>query len=366
MAQFMPTGAPKDPKAAWALPGFDQDAFDASPAGRNVRAMQEIHRGVPEGGMHPEIVEYWARLGVRKELFDEGTDGEYAVFTPIGMDPERQYPLVYVSHGGGEPIARAETSGFAALVQREQFIAVYPWNGGKSNDAVETEFPRILAALEDAGAPVDPERIYAVGFSAGSDATGVLACAYPDVIAAVSPSPGGNLFAKGRWYESADSYRRNRGSRMPLISVAGTLDGGDRYPLEQPEHVANFDVWMEHIVGVPGYEPVGFDRSVALRGATDPSVAAFGFPFARTFQHRLEGVEWLFGDFVDERGTALARFVTGVGLPHAQTASQAPLIWDFVKHFSRNRTTGESIYAPVVVEAVDTVLAAAPQPTTAS
>jgi len=68
----------------------------------------------------------------------------------------------------------------------------------------------------------------------------------------------------------------------------------------------------------------------------------------------MEDVEWLFGDFVDEQGRAIARFVTGVGLPHAQTASKAPICWDFLKHFSRDQATGASLYSSVVVNSVDT------------
>ncbi len=353
MPQYMPTGAPAGGTAfAWALPGFDSEAFDASQAGRNVARMQEIYRQHPDEELHPDVLAHWERRGVRKELFDADTDGRYSVFTPLDLDPSESYALVYVSHGGLQPINLCETNGFPELAGSQRFIAVCPWNLGPSNDGVESEFPRILDAVVSRY-PVDESRIYAVGYSAGSDATGVLACAYPDVLAAVSPDPGGNLFAKGRWYTDPQSYARNLPFRLPMICVGGTMDGGDRYPLSGPEQLANFNIWMKHIAKVAGYEPITPRESEALvRRSDDPARRAFGFDFHRSFTATMEEVEWLFGDFLGDDGATVARFVTGLGLPHAQTAYHAPIIWDFLRHFSRNPTTGASVYAPVALDGV--------------
>ena len=354
MAQYMPTGAPKGGASfAWALPGFDQAEFDASLAGRNAARMQALYSRYADDEMHPDVVAYWRTAGLRKELFDEDTDGKYSVFTPLDLEGDRLLPLVYVSHGGMEPINKTETNGFPLLAGRHGFICVCPWNGGPSNDAVESEFSRILQQLLDRGYPIDLQRIYAVGYSAGSDATGVLACAYPDILAAVSPDPGGNLFAKGRWYADPESYRKNLAQRLPMIAVGGTMDGGDRYPLTEPHHLENFDIWMRDIVHVPNRSSLSLAESRRLVEASDdPTKRAFGFDFDRTFSARLEDREWLFGDYVDEAGTAIARFATGVGLPHAQTAVHAPIIWDFIRHFARDRETGNSVYTPVVVDEV--------------
>lgn len=353
MAQYMPTGAPAGGSTfAWAVPGFDQAEFDSSIAGRNIARMQEIYYRYPDDELHPEVLAHWERQGVRKELFDADTDGKYSVFSPLELDDSSRYAVLYLSHGGQQPINLCETNGFPALVGGQKFICICPWNLGPSNDGVETEFPRILDAVSR-NYPIDESRIYAAGYSAGSDATGVLACAYPDILAAVSPDPGGNLFAKGRWYTDPDSYARNQPFRLPLICVGGTMDGGDRYPLTEPEHLANFNIWMKHIAKVAGYEPITMAESRALvEGSEDAVKRAFGFDFHRSFSAAMEGLDWLFGDFLGTDGVPVARFVTGVGLPHAQTAYHAPIIWDFLRHFSRNRETGASQYSPVALDGV--------------
>ncbi|MFT4083761.1 MAG: hypothetical protein QM638_14360 [Nocardioides sp.] len=364
MRQYMPTGAPPSgAKVAWARPGFDQASYDASRAGRNAHAMHELYRRFPDDELNPEVFAHWASYGVRKEMFEAGTEHRYAVYTPTDMDPTQRYALVYVSHGGREPINKTETSGFPALVGSQKFICVLPNNLGESNEGVEEEFPRILGELVRAGYPIDHGRIYAAGYSAGSDATGVLACVYPGVLAAVSPSPGGNLYAKGRWYADPTSYARNAPYQLPLISVAGTMDGGDRYPLEESEHLANFGIWMEHIAKVADFTAPSLAESQELvTSSPDAAKRAFGFDFHRTFSTELEEVEWLVGDFLGPAGHVAARFVTGVGLPHAQTGYHVPLIWDFIKHYSRDLTTGESIYSPVVIDGIRSAAAASQQP----
>jgi hypothetical protein len=352
MTQHMPTGAPEGgTKSAWARPGFDQQAFDASRVGRAIAQMKDIYNRHPDDGMHPEVLRHWASRGVRKELFDANTDGRYSVFTPLDFDSAQRYPLVYASHGGLEPINRAETNGWAELSGREHVIVVYPWNGGPSNDLVQSEFVRILDALLAKGYPVDLGRVYAVGYSAGSDATGVLACVYPDWLAGVSPSPGGNLFAKGRWYADPESYAKNEPFRLPVVCVAGTMDGGDVYPLATQEHLDNFSIWMTCVAKVRDFEPLTLACSRALvKAGDDLAKRVFGFPFHRTFRFEREGLEWVGGDFFGADETVVARFVAGVGLPHAETATHSALVWDFLRHFSRDQETGASRYAPVALD----------------
>jgi hypothetical protein len=357
MAIYMPKGGPKgDKKFTWALPGFSQEAFDASEAGRNIARMQEIYKTHPDDEMHSDVIGYWRDHGVKKELYDadiDGGEGKYSVFTPLDMDPQKRYALVYDSHGGKSPINRHETGGFPMLAGSDKIIVVCPWNCGPSNDEVQTEFPRIINEVLKKGYPVDESRIYAAGYSAGSDATGVLACAWPEMIAAVSPNPGGNLFAKGRWYTDESYYEKNLNLRMPLICVGGTMDGGDRYPFSEEESYTNFNIWMEIIVKVPGYEKMTLAKSKELvEHSTDPAKKTFGFDFHSTFVTHMEGIDWFGGDYYGEGRYPVARFITGNGLPHAQTKYQSPVIWDFLKHFSRDRKTGDSKYTPVVIDGI--------------
>jgi hypothetical protein len=149
------------------------------------------------------------------------------------------------------------------------------------------------------------------------------------------------------------SYQKNQAITMPLICVGGTMDGGDRYPFSEEVHFTNFNIWMEHIVKVSGYEKMSLAISRELAAKSqDPTKKAFGLNFQHTFVTHIEGIDWFGGDYYAEGGYAVARFITGNGLPHAQTKYHASIIWDFLKHFSRDRKTGNSIYTPVVIDGI--------------
>lgn len=356
MSIYIPKGPPKEGQAStWASSDFDQAAFDQTEAGRNVLKMRQLFKNYPDDEMHPDVLKYWEEHGVRKELFDADVDdgiGKYAVFTPLDMDSSKRYALVYDSHGGMLPINGHECAGFPMLAAAAKYICVLPNNRGPSNDGVQFEFPRILNELVRKGYPIDQSRVYAVGYSSGSDATGVLACGWPELIAAISPDPGGNLFAKGKWYAHPEFYAKNLDLALPIICVGGTMDGGDKYPFTAPHHFENFNIWMQTIVKVANYTPLTLEQSRAIQAGADRARQIFGFDFHRTFTAHMEGIDWHCGDFLDADCVTRARFISGEGLPHVQTGYHAAIVWDFVKHFSRDTSTGASIYSPLVIDGI--------------
>jgi poly(3-hydroxybutyrate) depolymerase len=318
-------------------------------SGAYIGKMKAIAKQYPDEEMAEGVLAYWRENGVKKELYDADGDGKYSVFTPLDMEPGKTYALVYCNHAGMTPINQYETCGFPMLAGREKFICVCPWNGGPSNDNVVTEFPRILRQMEEQGYPVDFQRIYVTGFSAGSDATGALATAYPERIAAISPDPGANMFLKGKWCENPSSYEKNLPLAMPLICMGGTMDGGDRYPLDTEQGIRNFNLWMRDIVKADAFEEMTEEKARELsEGCTDRCKKIFGINFQRTYSFRQEGREWYVGEY-DRQGIVCARFICGEGVPHTQTRYHAAILWDFLKHFRRDTATGESIYDPIVV-----------------
>ena len=103
-----------DPEEENELP-YDEKAFACTQIGREIAKNQKIFQLYGDDPMNPELVRYWAERGLKKELFDQERDeGKYAysVFTPLSMDPQKKYAVIYVSHGGGVTIELAETYGF--------------------------------------------------------------------------------------------------------------------------------------------------------------------------------------------------------------------------------------------------------------
>jgi polyhydroxybutyrate depolymerase len=123
---------------------------------------------------------------------------------PVGYRPDHLYPLVLNFHGHGS-IAREQEwmTGFSALADHVGFIVVYPqgavppggtfgWASGgpKRPDTNDVLFVSDLLNHLQSQLCVDPDRIYATGFSNGGGFTAVLACRMASRIASFASVAG--------------------------------------------------------------------------------------------------------------------------------------------------------------------------------
>ncbi len=356
-----------DPEGLGEIP-YDKDAFDCTDIGRSRRELNGLYEVYKECPMHPNVIRYWAERSLKKEVFDNdgkyGFDAlhEYSVFTPLDLNPEKKYALIYFCHGGGQPIEWAETYGFNTLAAIEKYIVVYAQNGGRSNDEVDTEFPRVMGEIRKKGYPVDWERVYVAGFSSGSEASAVAACTCPNLAAAIAVMPGGQPFKDLEFYTGSEYYASTKGCRIPGIFIGGTVDPGNFPARWMTEYfgnelgagtvenaVQNLDVWMKEIAQVQNYEPLTREGiTELLLHAEDPVECEFGLKFDRKGTFRAQGTDWLGGEFIGKDGAPVMRILRAKGVPHIIWESQANLVWDFLKHYRRDPQTGESIYDPVV------------------
>lgn len=138
------------------------------------------------------------------------TTRSYWIHLPPGYEASRPTPLVLVFHGGGGTGAGAESStGISRLADQKGFIAVYPqglpfsqlggnyttWAATGPLDSIsggtdDLLFVSVLLDALQARYCVDPQRIYATGFSAGGAMTAFLTCGLTGRIAAFAPFSG--------------------------------------------------------------------------------------------------------------------------------------------------------------------------------
>lgn len=337
---------------------YDEDAFGRTEIGQQLAQNLKIYNSYSQDPMNPEVIEYWAKRGLKKELYDsERDEGKYAfsVFTPLDINPEKKYAMIYFSHGGGVSINLAETYGFNTLAAVEKYIVVYPNNGGRSNNEVDTEFPRIMKELKRMAYPIDRERVYLAGFSSGSEASVCAACTCPHMAAAVAVLPGGQPFKDLKFYSGPEYYASTGGLRIPGIFIGGSADVAS-YPApwvlenRRKEHRAqNLDIWMREIAQIKNYMPLTLKRiEELLTNSRDPVEKEFGMKFDRTYTFHVQGADWLGGEFYGKDDSPVMRYARAMGVPHIVWESQANIAWDFLKHFRRDQNTGESIYDPVV------------------
>lgn len=135
-----------------------------------------------------------------------GRDRFYRVHLPINYNYQKEYPVVFVFHGGlGNPDNIEQTTNFSVKSDKEDFIVVYPYGTGAfpkklltwntwdccgyadKNDINEVEFVNLVLQEVKEKYRVNDKMIYATGFSNGGMMCYLVACEMSDKFAAVAP-----------------------------------------------------------------------------------------------------------------------------------------------------------------------------------
>jgi polyhydroxybutyrate depolymerase len=188
-------------------------------------------------------------LGLSERHVTSGGIGRrFLVHLPAGYDRRSPLPLVLEFHGsGGSPEGQLATSQLTALADAEHFAIVAPASVGPRwnipPDPAKPDDVRFAADVLDAmGALlcIQPERVYATGFSGGARMSSQLACDLSQRIAAIA-AIGGIRFP-GPCSEARS---------MPILAFHGSADrtnpyagGGEAYWGTGVESA--FDGWGRH------------------------------------------------------------------------------------------------------------------------
>ena len=146
-----------------------------------------------------------------QSLTHDGLDRRYGMYFPPSYDGTSSMPLVINIHGGCmDAISQMTEMNMRTLADENDFILVYPegapedgsedcliWNSGPYGDnqdnkatADDLGFLALLVdTLQDTYA-IDPDKIYATGFSNGGFMTHALACHQSETFAAIAPVAG--------------------------------------------------------------------------------------------------------------------------------------------------------------------------------
>ncbi len=160
-----------------------------------------------------------------EEITSNGETRQYRLHIPSSYRSGTSAPLLIGLHGAGSTGPQFESySGFSALADRLNFIAVYPQGlidptEGISNwdtmpNSTDVPFIRDLIDSLSSRCDIDPNRIYASGHSRGGGMTNRLGCELSDRIAAIGPVSGDYSFS-----ETCSPSRP-----VPVIAFHGTLD----------------------------------------------------------------------------------------------------------------------------------------------
>jgi polyhydroxybutyrate depolymerase len=141
-----------------------------------------------------------------------GMERTYLLHIPPGLDTGKPLPIVFAFPGYDievhfEISDMQYMTGYNDISDKSGFLLVYPsgvsgtWNTGTccgaALDQKVDEAAFIHQMITDIGkiAPIDPKRIYAVGYSLGAMMSYRAACEMSDTFAAVAPVAGGLTFS---------------------------------------------------------------------------------------------------------------------------------------------------------------------------
>jgi polyhydroxybutyrate depolymerase len=123
----------------------------------------------------------------------------YIVHVPASYDGSKPVPLMINFHPliFGTAMGQRRNSGWAEVGDREGMITAFPdgydaaWDIGNcctSGDVDDMAFAKAIVSEISAAACIDPNRVYASGYSMGAGFSHLLGCKASDIFAAIAPS----------------------------------------------------------------------------------------------------------------------------------------------------------------------------------
>ncbi|MGI8331672.1 extracellular catalytic domain type 1 short-chain-length polyhydroxyalkanoate depolymerase [Actinomadura scrupuli] len=252
---------------------------------------------------------------------------DYLLYVPPGS---ARVPLIVFLHGcGAAPDAYGlqrigEARGFAVALPIESAPGgCWNWQGDRHRDAGEPSLIAGITREAQAEHPIDPDRTYIAGHSAGSGMTANLAAAYPDLYAAAGLVAGcGLLSCADVTGQSAFREMSSRARAVPAYLVWGTDDQENSYlvgRIQLAQWLAMNDLADD---GQANLSVPRLPTSVTLRAAASP-VPAF----------TIEG-------YKDRKDCASVKFATGFRMGHIPDfawPSVFPSMADFLLGHPMNR-----------------------------
>jgi pimeloyl-ACP methyl ester carboxylesterase len=166
--------------------------------------------------------------GTHEQLAEQAIDlaGEkFDIYVPYGAPPAAGYALlVYIAPASGptRPIDWHEP------LDRRHVVFVSAQNAGNATNVLDRRVPLTLLAYENARSrfPIDPRRVYVMGFSGGARVAEIVALGYPDIFHGAILNAGSDPIdgKDGNYKPPAELFRAFQRSRLVFITGEEDLD----------------------------------------------------------------------------------------------------------------------------------------------
>jgi poly(3-hydroxybutyrate) depolymerase len=268
---------------------------------------------------------------------------KYYVKTPSSYHKGKAMPLVICLHGGGYPAwMYLNQIKMHEVGEKEGFVTAYisapgnRWDFGRPDTTAAKGILQVVDEVAKAYG-IDRSRVYLQGFSVGSGMTFVTGITHPDVFAAVSPNSGIGDFDASVTQRVAD-IKAKHNIRLPMMVVYGAEDAASSndglIPAEGVLHNAINNMKAYDGISTP-------DLTKVVNSSGGPSYEAL-MPGARLTPldvdaHYPDGRILKYDYFTDDTKQPMFSWVWVKDMPHGSAPGQAQMIWDFFKHWKRNK-----------------------------
>ncbi len=147
------------------------------------------------------ITSGYSQTFISQTIQHDGLTREYSIYFPVSYDGTTSFPLLFNLHGGGGTNSAWQvTSDMRPIADTADFILVYPHARPDPSDGNSFNWiPKVPGTFDDvpffsslidtiaSNYQIDPNRIYACGYSLGGDMTFELGCKLNNRIAAIAP-----------------------------------------------------------------------------------------------------------------------------------------------------------------------------------
>ncbi|RAP32127.1 hypothetical protein DID75_05315 [Candidatus Marinamargulisbacteria bacterium SCGC AG-410-N11] len=162
-----------------------------------------------------------------KTITHDSINREYVLYLPVNFDRTKKSPLMLNFHGNGmTAIDQFNSANMKDLADANNFVLVYPkgenteWNSyvGPDNKSSTDDFGFIESLINklEESQNIDPNRVYACGYSNGGFMVYALTVFKPNLLAAIASVSGTMM---------ENSIRNDsRPNPTPILSIHGTSD----------------------------------------------------------------------------------------------------------------------------------------------
>ncbi len=245
--------------------------------------------------------------------------------------PKGSVPLILGCHGtGDDPRLFMDENGWLSMVGKERFAMVAP-----EHQYIEEIRPEALAALLNymikTYSAIDTSRVYATGYSMGGRATVMIATSHPQMLAAAVCMSGPTDFpaAFEDQFKSVD---------LPFLYTTSGYDSPSRAIDPNGNLMAPPQKLINKFLTFNEMDPIVFDFNKY------PMVGFRGDAFSKTVvNNEYTSYLWL---LYNKKEIPMVGVSYTENLIHALYPEYSKIAWNYLKHFTRNLSTGEIKYNP--------------------